>query len=113
MIEISEPDKGLNFLFVHRNWPFCDAGDLDGIHLNPVVRDDHAKIFDAGFFELTLLVSEVQVVFVHAIQDDSSDPAMFFEAVCEDKNVVEVDGDDTLCDEVFEDFVHHCLEGRR
>ena len=49
---------------------------------------------------------------MHVIQDDSSDLAMFFEAVCEDEDVVEVDGDDALCDEVFEDFVHHSLEGR-
>ena len=98
MIEISEPDEGLNFLFVRWGWPFCDAGDLDRIHLDLVVRDDHAKIFDAGFFEFALLVPEVQVMFMHVIQDNSSDPAMFFEVMCEDEDVVEVDGDDALCD---------------
>ena len=74
-------------------WPFCDAGDLDGIHLDLVVRDDHAEIFDTGFFEFALLMPEVQVVLAHAIEDNSSDPAMFFEAVCEDEDVVEVNGD--------------------
>ena len=66
-----------------------------------------------GFFELTLLVSEMEMVFAHAIQDDSSNSAMFFKAMCEDEDVIEVNRDDTLCDEVFEDFVHHRLEGCR
>ena len=97
-IEISEPDEGLDFLFVRRGWPFCYTGDFDGIHLNLVVRDDHAEVLDMGPFKLALLVSEIEVVFVLAIQDDSSDWAMFFEAVCEDEDVVEVDRDDALCD---------------
>ena len=112
-IEISEPDEGLDFLFVRQGWPFCYAGDLDGIHLDLVVRDDHTEIFEAGFFKLTLLVLEVQVVFAHAIEDNSSDLVMFFKAVCEDEDVIEVNRDDTLCDEVLEDFVHHRLEGHR
>ena len=97
-IEISEPNERLDFLFVRRGWPFRYAGNLDGVHLDLVVRDDHAEILDTGLFELALLVSEVQMVFAHAIQDDSGDPVMFFEAVCEDEDVVEVDRDDTLCD---------------
>ena len=36
-IEISKPNKGLNFLFVRRGWPFCYAGNLDGVHLDLVV----------------------------------------------------------------------------
>ena len=66
-----------------------------------------------GFFEFALLVLEVQVVFAHAIQDGSSDLTVLFEGVCEDEDVIEVNQDDALCDEVLEDFVHHCLEGRR
>ena len=38
---------------------------------------------------------------------------MFFQRRREDEDVIEVDGDDTLGDEVLEDFVHHRLEGRR
>src|SRR3981189_1161019 len=38
---------------------------------------------------------------------------MLFQRQGKDEDVVEVDGDDTLGDEVLEDFVHHRLEGRR
>ena len=111
VIEISEPDKGLNFLFVRRGWPFRYAGNLDRIHLDLVVQDDHTKIFNAGLFEFALLVPEVQVVFAHAIQDGSSDSMVLFEGVREDEDVIEVNRDDTLCDEVLKDLVHHSLEG--
>src|SRR3981189_1733339 len=38
---------------------------------------------------------------------------MFLQRRRKDKNVVEIDGDDTLGDKVLEDLVHHRLEGRR
>src|SRR3979490_3550105 len=38
---------------------------------------------------------------------------MFFQCRREDEDVIKVDRDDTLGDEVLEDFVHHRLEGRR
>src|SRR3981189_3102573 len=45
--------------------------------------------------------------------DSVGDKAMFLQRCCKDKNVVEIDGDDTLGDKVFENLVHHRLEGRR
>jgi hypothetical protein len=77
------------------------------------VRDDEPEIFNAGFFELALLVSEVQLVIAKMFHDHAGNKAMFFQCHCKDENVVEIDGDDTLGDKVFEDLVHHCLEGRR
>src|SRR3981189_1051455 len=38
---------------------------------------------------------------------------MFLQRRRKDKNVVKIDGDDTLGDKVLEDLVHHRLEGRR
>jgi hypothetical protein len=77
------------------------------------VRDDNAKVFNASFFELALLVSEVQLVFAQMFHDHRGNEAVFLQCRREDKNVVEIDGDDTLDDKVFEDLVHHRLEGRR
>src|SRR3981189_2609742 len=45
--------------------------------------------------------------------DHAGNRVMFFQRRREDEDVIEVDGDDTLGDEVFENLVHHCLEGRR
>src|SRR3981189_3752722 len=45
--------------------------------------------------------------------DSVGDKVMFLQRCCKDKNVVEIDGDNTLGDKVFENLVHHRLEGRR
>jgi hypothetical protein len=77
------------------------------------VRDDDPEIFNAGFFELALLMLEVQLVLVKTFHDHAGNKAMFFQCRCKDENVVEIDGNDTLGDKVFKDLVHHCLEGRQ
>jgi hypothetical protein len=53
-VEVGEPQEGLDFLLGLRGWPFCDAGDFHGIHLNVVVRDDNAEILDLLLFKLTV-----------------------------------------------------------
>src|SRR3981189_344809 len=45
--------------------------------------------------------------------DHAGNRVMFFQRRREDEDVIEVDGDNTLGDEVLEDLVHHRLEGRR
>src|SRR3981189_1396758 len=45
--------------------------------------------------------------------DSVGDKVMFLQRCCKDKNVVEIDGDNTLGDKVFKNLVHHRLEGRR
>jgi hypothetical protein len=52
-------------------------------------------------------------VFAQAFHDHAGNEAVFLQRCREDKNVVKIDGDDTLGDKVFENLVHHCLEGRR
>src|SRR3981189_1402720 len=58
-------------------------------------------------------MSEVQLVLAEMFHDDVGNKAMFLQRRCKDKNVVKIDGDDTLGDKVFENLVRHCLEGRR
>src|SRR3981189_2880864 len=38
---------------------------------------------------------------------------MFLQRRCKDEDVVEINGDDTLGDEVFKNLIHHRLESRR
>src|SRR3981189_1781581 len=45
--------------------------------------------------------------------DHAGNRVMFFQRRREDEDVIEVDGDNTLGDEVLKDLVHHRLEGRR
>src|SRR3981189_2955991 len=52
-------------------------------------------------------------MFAQPFHNHAGNRPMFFQCRREDEDVIEVDGDDTLGDEVFEDFVHHRLEGRR
>ena len=47
-----------------------------------------------------------------SFEDKSHDSAMFFEGLREDEDVIEIDAQHTLHDQVLEDVIHHCLEGR-
>src|SRR3981189_1888794 len=58
-------------------------------------------------------MSEVQLVLAETFHDHAGDKAMFLQHRCKDKNVIEINGDNTLGDKVFENLVHHRLEGRR
>ena len=48
------------------------------------------------------------------VKDSYYKPMMlFFSLTTEDEDVVHVDGHYPLIDELFEDVIHHCLEGGR
>jgi hypothetical protein len=36
---------------------------------------------------------------------------MFFNKAGEDQDIIKINQDNSLCDEVLEDFIHHSLEG--
>src|SRR3981189_277427 len=112
-VEVDKTDEGLDLLFVGRGRPLQHTSYLYWVHFDLVVRDDNTKVFDASLFELALLVSEVQLMTSQPFHNHAGNRPMFFQCRCEDEDVIEVDGDNTLGDEVLEDFVHHCLEGRR
>ena len=57
--------------------PLSDPCDFDRIHLDAIVGDDHAKVFDPGLLKITFLRLEVKVVFVHAFKDKAGDMTMF------------------------------------
>ena len=70
----------------------------------------HAEVFNLSLLELTLLISEVELVLVETLHDKSGYPLVFCEVFGEDQDVVEVYGDNTFSDKIFEFLVHHCLE---
>jgi hypothetical protein len=57
-------------------------------------------------------MSQVELVFVHALHDYLAD-AVILQGVHEDEDIVQVDNNHSLQDEVMEDLIHHCLEGCR
>jgi len=77
-----------------------------------VVGDDDAEVLDTCLLELTLVVSQVELVFAHALHDYPADVVMLLQGIHEDEDIVQVDNNHSLQDEVMEDLVHHCLEGR-
>jgi len=63
LVEVGEPKKGLHLLLVRQSGPLSNASDLDQVHCDRVVRDDHSEVFDCGLLELTLVGMEVKLVF--------------------------------------------------
>jgi hypothetical protein len=78
-----------------------------------VVRNDDSEVLDALFLEIALVVSQIELVLSHALQDDATDATMFLFGLCEDEDVIDVDANDALENQILEDLVHHGLERRR
>jgi len=53
-VEVGEPEEGLHFLLIRRSGPLSNASDLDRVHRDGVVRDDHSEVLNCGFLELAL-----------------------------------------------------------
>jgi len=62
-VEVGESKEGLHFLFIHWSGPLGNASDLDQVHSNRVIRDDHSEVLDHGFLELALVGTEVEFGF--------------------------------------------------
>ncbi len=110
-VEVGKAEKGLHLLLVCRSGPFGDTSNLDGIHRDGVVRDDHSEVFDSGFLKLTFICLEIQLVLLQDLQDLSGDFSMFVNSFRKDEDVVQVDHDYAFCNELFKDVIHYCLEG--
>ena len=55
MIEIGKAKEGVYILDFHWYRPLFDAFDLDRVHFNGVLSDDHSQILHFGEVEMTLL----------------------------------------------------------
>jgi len=90
-VEVGESKEGLHFLFIHRSGPLGNASDLDRVHRNGVVRDDHSKVFDRGFLELALVRMEVELMLLQQLQNAAGDLPVLFKGLHEDEDVVQID----------------------
>ena len=74
------------------------------------LRDNHAKILCLRDLKLTFLRFEVELVLAEVLQDDAHNMTMLLESLGVDEDVIEVYANDSLCNQIVEDVIHHCLE---
>ena len=55
LVEIGEAQEGLHLFLVHRSGPFCNTCDLDRVHRNGVVGDDHSEVLNRSLLEFALV----------------------------------------------------------
>ncbi|KAI0312979.1 hypothetical protein OF83DRAFT_1036300, partial [Amylostereum chailletii] len=112
-VEVSKPEEQLDILDIARGGPFSDARYLDRIHSNLVMQDNQAEVLNRILFKDTFLRLEEEVIVLQALQHLHHQFMVLFECLCEDKDVVHVDDNLATVNEIFEKFIHHCLECRR
>src|SRR5258705_6085297 len=93
-VEVHKPYEGLDILYFCQLWPISDPLDLDGVHRYVVLGDDKPKVVHLSMFEFAFLWSEKQLIGMKGLEYLTGDSPM----VCEGGGV-------------YEDVIHHCLEG--
>src|SRR5438445_2972422 len=91
LVEVGKAEKGLHLLLVCRSGPFSDTSNLDGVHCDGVVRDDHSEVLNSGFLKLAFIRLEIQLVLLQDLQGSSGDFSMFVDSLYEDEDVIQVD----------------------
>ena len=77
-VKVGKTKELLNIALRVWGWPFCNAFNLDGVHLDCSVGDDESKILDSGGFEGTLGGFKEQFVTAKDLENLSDDlPVMF------------------------------------
>ena len=92
-VEVGESEEGLHFLFIRRSGPLGNPSDLDWVHCDGVVRDDHSEVLDRGLLKLTLVGTEVEFMLLQQLQNAAGDLPVLFKGLREDEDVVQVDHD--------------------
>ena len=110
-VEVGEFEEGLHFLLIHWSGPLSNASNLDWVHCDRVVRDNHSKVLDHGFLKLTLVGMEVEFVLLQQLQNVAGDLPMLFKGLHEDEDVIQIDHDYAFRDEILKDVVYHGLKG--
>ena len=57
-VEVRESNERLDFLLRLQDRPVSNSGYLDWVHLDMVVQDDNAEVFNLGLLELALVWPE-------------------------------------------------------
>ena len=111
LVEVCEPDEGLDFAFISGSRPLCDSGHLYWVHSDFSFRDNESKVLDFHSFKLTLLWLEVELVPLKPFYHLPDYPPVLCQGFGEDQDVIQIHTNHPFHDEVTEDVVHHCLEG--
>jgi len=80
-VEVGESEEGLYFLLTRRSRPLGNASDLDWIHCDGVMRDDHSEVLDCGFLELAFVRTEVELMLLQQLQNAVGDLPVLFKGL--------------------------------
>ena len=72
-VEVCEAEELLYVLPVSWGRPVGDAGNLDWVHLDVVVRDDHTEVLNRQLLKLALLRSQVELMLPEALENSPDD----------------------------------------
>ena len=89
LVKIGEPEEGLHLLFVCQSGPLSDTSNLDWVHCDGVVRDNHPKVLNHGFLELALV--RMKLVLLQKFQNAVGDLSVLFKGLHEDENIVQIE----------------------
>ncbi len=69
LVEVDKAKKWLHLFLICRSRPLSDARNLDGVHCNRVVEDDHPEILNGSLLELVFIHLEIQFMLLQNLQD--------------------------------------------
>jgi len=104
----------LDFGHTPGSQPVSDTNNLDQVRLYTTFWKDEAEVLDHRLFTGALLHFKVERVLMEDVKGSYYDLMMsFFSLTAKNEDVVHVDDHYPLINEIFEDVIHHCLEGGR
>ena len=109
-IEVEETQEQLQFPLVSWYFPFSSGLDLLRISAQLTITNDHAQELNFRFLKEALLLFQVQMMMLQALQHLMNQHTMFLDIHGEDENVIYVDNNVPPIDKVPKNFVHYCLE---
>src|SRR5882724_11037572 len=93
-----------------RSGPICNTSKFDRVHSELASLETDTKVFNLILLEFTLLWFEEELIGFEDLKDLADDATMFFHGASGDENIIHIDKDCTGSNEIFEEFIHHCLE---
>ena len=111
LIEVGKAKEGAYVLHFCWYGPFFDAFDLDWVHCNGVLPNDHPQVLYFRKIEVTFLQFEGEEKFLHALENLEGAKSMYFRVVREDEEIIHVDNEPSFGNHISEGVIHKPLEG--
>jgi hypothetical protein len=74
------------------------------------VSVDDSQVLDFGLFKVALFWLQIELMVAHMVENLLCYVSMFIQGASEDLDVIEINRDDSLCDKIQENLIHHSLE---